>query len=62
MTSETINGRFAMIGLASGLLNEKLTGKTLLEQIGLTNHNQQYGFLLLTAFLAIIVSIRFSKK
>lgn len=61
-TSETINGRFAMIGFAAGIINEKLTGKSMLEQIGLTSHTQQACFLLTLAFAIVIVSIKYSKK
>lgn len=34
LLSEILNGRLAMLGLSFGLLNEYITGKSLMEQIG----------------------------
>mmetsp|Transcript_28234 Transcript_28234/g.38866 ORF Transcript_28234/g.38866 Transcript_28234/m.38866 type:complete len:136 (+) Transcript_28234:99-506(+) len=62
VASEKINGRLAMIGLASGLINEKLSGKSILEQIGISSHTQQAAFLVILGFLSVIVSIKFMRK
>ena len=43
--SELLNGRLAMFGITIGLITEQLTGKTLLEQIGL-NYDSQIIFLI----------------
>lgn len=47
IASEVINGRLAMLAIVYGLCNEILSGKSLLEQIGLTGQLEQTVFLIL---------------
>lgn len=59
MTSEILNGRLAMVAFTTGLVNEKITGKSLLEQIGLTDHSEQSIFLFTSvALLSSILVLR----
>eukprot|EP01038_Epipyxis_sp_PR26KG_P008069 gene8069-10932_t len=56
--SEIFNGRLAMIGLVLGYLNEEITGKSFLQQIGLNNQQDQFVFvgLIAVAFAGVAAS------
>ncbi|MEI6429821.1 MAG: chlorophyll A-B binding protein [Pseudanabaena sp. ELA607] len=48
--AETWNGRMAMIGLVTGFVNEVITGKGILGQIGISGHGGILVGLFLTGF------------
>jgi hypothetical protein len=51
-----------MLGITIGLINEEITGKSILEQIGIYGHTHQAAFLVTLGFLSVIVSIKFMRK
>ena len=59
--AEQLNGRFAMTFFAVGIYEEFVTGKSIIEQIGFSDHSQQIGGLELAAFfgtLSLVPGIR----
>ena len=62
LASEIINGRLAMVGIAIGLMNEIFSGKSLLQQIGLTTQPQQASFVIAMIILSIAASLNIPDK
>ena len=52
--AEKLNGRIAMSFFAVGIYEETITGKSILEQIGFTDHSQQIGALEVAAFFGLL--------
>lgn len=59
--AEVLNGRIAMVFFSIGIYEEFVTGKSILEQAGFTDHNQQISGLEVAAFfgtLSLLPSFR----
>lgn len=52
--AEKLNGRIAMTFFALGIYEETITGKSILEQIGFTDHTQQIRGLAVAAFFGLL--------
>lgn len=57
-TAENINGRLAMIGLTIGFINEFITGRSILEQIGIVDRNEQQILVLCMVCLPVFLFAR----
>lgn len=57
--SETINGRLAMVAFSIGIVNEMVSGKSILEQIGFIDRDAQEIFIF---FLVAIPTVHFASN
>ena len=60
--SEVFNGRMAMVGITLGFINEATTGKSILQQIGLSDQQCQMSFLTVVGIVISAVAINTLKE